>query len=398
MKILHINGTSKGGAANFAINLHQCLVKKGIKSSICLPKYSSVENSLFVRSSYLKFYDKFKIYFTKFLNKFFLNVRETITLGFFRSFKLKKIIKENNPDIINIHWVGNEFFSLYEILEIEVPIFITIHDMWFFKPIEHYEDLSKKKTSKYKDIIKRIIFNFFLNLKKKIGDKNTHYIFTSEWMLHEGIKSKIIDKKKVHKINCGIDFENWFPINKQLAKKKLNIKTEKKTILFSAMGINNKRKGFNVFLEIINKIKDEFQLIISSDVEPKNLQGLDYLFFKSYDSPELRRELYSAVDVCVVPSKIEAFGLVALEASACNLPVVIFSDNGLSEIILHKKNGYIADKSSPNNLAEGINWVFNTLDRQPDFFNENRQLVKKFDINNIASQYIETYKQILKNK
>ena len=28
MKILHINGTSKGGAANFAINLHQCLVKK----------------------------------------------------------------------------------------------------------------------------------------------------------------------------------------------------------------------------------------------------------------------------------------------------------------------------------------------------------------------------------
>ena len=164
------------------------------------------------------------------------------------------------------------------------------------------------------------------------------------------------------------------------------------------MGINNKRKGFNVFLEIINKIKDEFQLIISSDVEPKNLHGLDYLFFKSYDSPELRRELYSAVDVCVVPSKIEAFGLVALEASACNLPVVIFSDNGLSEIILHKKNGYIADKSSPNNLAEGINWVFNTLDRQPDFFNENRQLVKKFDINNIASQYIETYKQILKNK
>ena len=54
------------------------------------------------------------------------------------------------------------------------------------------------------------------------------------------------------------------------------------------MGINNKRKGFNVFLEIINKIKDEFQLIISSDVEPKNLHGLDYLFFKSYDSPELR--------------------------------------------------------------------------------------------------------------
>ena len=72
-------------------------------------------------------------------------------------------------------------------------------------------------------------------------------------------------------------------------------------------------------------------------MEPKNLHGLDYLFFKSYDSPELRRELYSAVDVCVVPSKIEAFGLVALEASACNLPVVIFSDNGLSEIILHKK-------------------------------------------------------------
>ena len=398
MKILHINGTNHGGAANFAINLHQSLRKKGIESFICLPEYSGIENSLFPRSSNLKLYDKFKIYFTKFLNKFFLGIRETITLGFFRSLKMRKIIKENNPDIINIHWIGNEFMSLYEILEIKVPIIITIHDMWFFRPIEHYDDLNIKKKSIFKDLIRKIVFDFFLNLKKRIGNKNVNYIFTSEWMINQGIRSKIIDRQKINKINCGIDFEKWFQTEKQQAKKRLNIKTGKKTILFSAMGIKNKRKGFNDFLKSIKKIEDEFQLIISSDQEPNIDLGVDYIFFESYNSPELRRELYSAVDVCVVPSKIEAFGLVALEACACNLPVVIFSNNGLSEIILHKRNGYIADKSNLDNLAECSNWVFDTLDERPDFFNENRQLVKKFDINNIASQYIEAYKQKLDNK
>ena len=395
MKILHINGTNSGGTANFAINLHKSLRKKNIDSYIYLPNNHDVENILFSNSYILNIYKVFRVKFTKLLNKFFLNVRETTTLGFFRSFQIQSVIKKNKPDIINIHWVGDEFFSLFEILEIKVPIIITIHDMWFFKPIEHYNDLTIKKNSTHHNLFKKIIFNFFLNLKKKIGKKNMEYIFTSDWMIEQAILSNVIERNKIRKINCGIDFERWFPIDKKIARENLNIDPHKKVILFSAMGINNKRKGFNDFLRSINKIKGTFQIIISSDEKPKKPLDLDYIYFNSFNSPEKRRELYSAADVCVAPSKIEAFGLVALESCACNTPVVVFSNNGLSEIISHKKNGYIAEKSSSVSFAEGINWVFNKLDSNPNYFEKNRQLVKKFDIDNIASQYIEAYKKKL---
>ena len=48
-------------------------------------------------------------------------------------------------------------------------------------------------------------------------------------------------------------------------------------------------------------------------------------------------EIYSASDLLVVPSLVEAFGQVALEAASCNLPTVAFNDTGLSEIIVIKK-------------------------------------------------------------
>jgi len=398
MKVLHINGTDSGGAANFAINLHQSLIQKNINSFIYLPNKHDIENILFSESLILNYYRLFRIKFTKLLNKLIFNVRETTTLGFLRSFQLQKVIKKNKPDIINIHWVGNEFLSLFEILEIDVPIIVTMHDMWFFKPVEHYHDLTKSKNSLDRGLITKFIFNFFLNLKKRLGNKNIKYIFTSDWMIKEALLSGVIENKKIEKINCGIDFEKWFPIEKKNAREKLNIDPHKRTILFSAMGINNKRKGFDDFLKSLNKIKNNFQIIISSDEKPKNLIDVDYIYLNSFNSPEKRRELYSAVDVCVAPSKIEAFGLVALESCACNTPVVIFSDNGLSEVISHKENGYIANKSSPESFAEGINWVFSKLDSNPEYFMGNRQFVKKFDINNIASQYIEAYKQKLENK
>jgi D-inositol-3-phosphate glycosyltransferase len=56
---------------------------------------------------------------------------------------------------------------------------------------------------------------------------------------------------------------------------------------------------------------------------------------------ELLSSHYRAADVCVVPSWSESFGLVALEASACAVPVVASAVGGLADLVDHGRTGYL---------------------------------------------------------
>src|SRR6516162_8301338 len=52
---------------------------------------------------------------------------------------------------------------------------------------------------------------------------------------------------------------------------------------------------------------------------------------------------YRAADVCVVPSRSESFGMVALEAGACGVPVVASGVGGLTTLVDHGRTGYLVD-------------------------------------------------------
>ncbi len=58
-------------------------------------------------------------------------------------------------------------------------------------------------------------------------------------------------------------------------------------------------------------------------------------------------DFYRAADVCVVPSRTESFGLVALEAAACGTPVVAANVGGLRYLVDHGVTGYLVDEREP---------------------------------------------------
>jgi D-inositol-3-phosphate glycosyltransferase len=60
---------------------------------------------------------------------------------------------------------------------------------------------------------------------------------------------------------------------------------------------------------------------------------------------------YRAADVCVVPSRSESFGLVALEAAACGVPVVAAAVGGLRSIVEHGRTGFLVDGRDPGLFA-----------------------------------------------
>ena len=100
--------------------------------------------------------------------------------------------------------------------------------------------------------------------------------------------------------------------------------------------------------------------------------------------------IYSAADVTVIPSILESFGLVALEAIHCGSPCVVFNQTGLTSLIEHKKNGYISDYKSNESLAEGILWCL-------EHFVNSEDKIREFAINKFDQDiFIKNYLNFLK--
>ncbi|MGO9456153.1 MAG: glycosyltransferase [Acidimicrobiales bacterium] len=69
---------------------------------------------------------------------------------------------------------------------------------------------------------------------------------------------------------------------------------------------------------------------------------------------ELLSTWYRAADVCLVPSRSESFGLVALEAAACGTPVVASAVGGLTTLVDHGRTGFLVEEPDPGAYADCV--------------------------------------------
>ncbi len=74
------------------------------------------------------------------------------------------------------------------------------------------------------------------------------------------------------------------------------------------------------------------------------------------------RAFYRAADACIVPSRSESFGLVALEAAACGTPVVAAAVGGLKSLVDHEHTGFLVRSRDPGAFASAVDRVL----RDPD--------------------------------
>ena len=403
MKILNINFSDNGGGAAIAVKrFHEILLNHKINSKLLVSEKKFDENNTFnipKNSEKIKnlVKDSFNRNLIKFLKK--KNFRSS-SLNIIPS-KLVKKINEIKPDIVHLHWIGNDTISIKDISKIKCKIVWTMHDMWPFCGTEHYSS-NDKFVNGYKN--KNSEDNFFLfdidkyiwNLKKKNYLNIDKIICTSEWMYNKVIQSKLFCDKKIKIISLPIDQLFWKPVERNWAKNFFNIKKNEKLIIFGADNfIKNKRKGFNLFLEAIKILKKQKKIKykILTFGETKNLKEFSNLNIENlgyiYDDYS-KKLLYSAADVTVVPSTLEAFGLVAQEATHCGSPCVVFKNTGLTSIIKNGKNGYLADYGSSKSLASGIKWCLDNMHNKQ--YEIHKYTKKKFETNTIIKSYLDFLK------
>jgi N-acetyl-alpha-D-glucosaminyl L-malate synthase BshA len=109
-------------------------------------------------------------------------------------------------------------------------------------------------------------------------------------------------------------------------------------------------------------------------------------------------EILSSSDLFLIPSQSESFGLAALEAMACGLPVVSSSVGGLPELVKHNETGFIAEIGDVDRMAK---YALELLGNEKKYklFSENsrQRAVNKFDKSIVVPLYEEYYEQILRS-
>ena len=102
-------------------------------------------------------------------------------------------------------------------------------------------------------------------------------------------------------------------------------------------------------------------------------------------------DVYNAADVFVTPSMQDNLPNTIMEAMSCGTPCVGFNTGGIPEMIDHKKNGYVADYRNAQDLAEGITWVLENMDKECLCENARTKVMENYAEAVVARRYIEMY-------
>jgi len=409
MKVIHINTSDTGGAGRAVYRLHKSLTKIGLNSEMWVNtsnnKDSSVKSPNNIKS--------------KFLSLLRRNLKKTLMMfvktknpilhspSFLPSSWVKKI-NSSDADIVNLHWVQHEMLSVSDISKIKKPLVWTLHDMWGFCGAEHVSwDNRWKEGYDYHNRLKNengFDINRWTWVRKvKYWKKPIKIIAPSIWLKRCVNESKLMRGWPCKTIPNTIDTNFWKPTIKYLARRSLNFSQKSYILAFgSSNAIQEPHKGFDLLLEALQKIKKEklinLELVIFGQKKISRSIQLDIPFYnigflKNVDL----KELYNAVDAVVVPSRLEAFGQIASEASACETPVIAFNTSGLKDIVIHKVTGYLAKQFDVEDLSKGIVWVLENSEIKQLGYNARKHVLDNFSNNLVAKKYLETYKEILNN-
>jgi L-malate glycosyltransferase len=107
-------------------------------------------------------------------------------------------------------------------------------------------------------------------------------------------------------------------------------------------------------------------------------------------------KILSAADVFLLPSQSESFGLAALEAMSCSVPVVATSSGGIPEVIAHGETGYIAEIGDTKRMGKYTVELLTNEKKHKRFADASRKrAVEEFETKLLLPDYERLYERVL---
>jgi glycosyltransferase involved in cell wall biosynthesis len=238
-------------------------------------------------------------------------------------------------------------------------------------------------------------------------------IAVSGFVENKLLKEGYVNSPKIIQIPLGIDSRRYSNSNPGEALRR-QFRISKNSPLVGMIGRFQKIKGHHIFVEMAAELsrthpKVRF-VMVGSGVFGKECES-DYgrevqeLICKSgikekihltgfrQDIPQILKSL----DVLIVPSEVETFGMVVLEALAAGVSVVSCATGGPTEIIENGENGFIIDKQDPIELAVKVKFLLDHPDIKKTIEKNGRKTVRqKYQIIEQVKKIEAIYEKLLK--
>jgi N-acetyl-alpha-D-glucosaminyl L-malate synthase BshA len=296
------------------------------------------------------------------------------------------VVQSEKLDLLHVHYAIPHASAAYmakQILKtkgVDIPVVTTLHGT----------DI----TLVGKDEIYEPIVSFSINQSDAVTS-------VSEDLKRETYEYFDV-KRDIHVIPNFIDMERFKKHKKEHFKKIICPNGEKLLVHVSNFR-KVKRVGdvIKVFNEVRKSVPSKL-LLIGDGPERSHMEDLasqlgifeDVRFLGNMEAVE---EVLSLSDLFIMPSEKESFGLAALEAMACEVPVLSSNMGGLPELNVQGVTGFM------NNLGDIQGMVANALtvlhdDNLATFKANALKRAKEFDVANILPLYEKVYQEVLEKK
>ena len=154
-----------------------------------------------------------------------------------------------------------------------------------------------------------------------------------------------------------------------------------------------------IFAQVIKKIPSKL-LMVGDGVERSYCEQLsrdlgvanEVRFLGKQDAIE---EILSVSDLFLMPSQSESFGLAALEAMACKVPVVSSNAGGLPELNVEGVTGFLRDIGDVTGMAEMSVFILDDEERLKEFKENALSRAKEFDLAKVLPEYENYYVEVI---
>ena len=197
-----------------------------------------------------------------------------------------------------------------------------------------------------------------------------------------------VDPARVHVIHNGIDLDQYRKVDSTDALKRYGIDPNEPYLLF--VGRITRQKGFQHLLRAIEFMDRGFQIVLcaaapdtpemaeemKTAVERAKAHRPGVIWINEMVDQAATRGLYSHAAVFVCPSIYEPFGIINLEAMACETPVVASAVGGIQEVVVDGETGFLVpleqmeespfELTSPEKFARDLAVKINQLMKDPE--------------------------------
>ncbi|MEX1315149.1 MAG: glycogen synthase [Desulfotignum sp.] len=261
-------------------------------------------------------------------------------------------------------------------------------------------------------------------LEKTAMENADGIIAVSETMKQNVMDLYQIHPEKIRVIYNGVDTRFFCETSRPETLRSYGIDPDKPYILF--VGRITRQKGIMHLIRAIDKVDPKVQTVlcasapdtreIAQEMETRvksarQETGREILWISETIPLQDLPALYSHAAVFVCPSVYEPFGIINLEAGACNTPVVAAAVGGIPEVVVHEETGLLvpfaakqdAEPERPEKFAADLAAAINSLVRSPEKKAQmgaaaRKRIEKQFSWTSIARQTLDFYQHLITRK